>query len=763
MTWQEHALRPLAAALGLAWGCAAAQDVPTQTVDVIGTAPLPGQGVDRDLLPYATQVLRRDDLQRSSASHGSATLARGAAGVVVNDIQGSPYQGDLSFRGFRASGLLGAAQGLSVYLDGVRINEAFGDVVSWDLLPDFALDSLALVPGANPAFGLNTLGGAIALTTVDGRSAPGWHTALEVGSFGRRQATLSHGGQNGDWTHYLGAELFEEDGWRDFSPGRRGVLLGKLGLRTGAGDVSLTVLSGRSRLVGNGLVPLYTFEEADDRTPSLGAFDRAAVYTHPDLTRNEATLLSLRWTRWLGDDTLLEAMLHGRQARRTTINGDEAEEAEADEGEADDNDEDGDVTANASFNRTATRQDTGGLSLGLSGRAGAHRWQAGLSLDVAQVRYEQTEQAGSFDATRGVDPIDGEDAELSADVRGSTRTLGLHASDTWSITPTTHLTGTLRWNHARVANTLTTVDDDTGVLEQKPRESFDYRHLNPALGIAQRVGAVTLFANAARNTRVPTVIELGCADPDEPCRLPSGLQADPYLAPVRTTSLEAGLRFGGRRGHAGSITLYRLDNRDDILFSSVSVTGQLGYFRNFARTRHQGLDAQWRWQGGAWELGASYSHLRATYEADGVLRVGERNVVVRPGTPMAGLPRHALKANLAWAPAAGWWLGADLQAVSRRTSAGNEDGRFDDDEAETADFSVPGHAVLNLQVRWQPVKGLELFLGVDNVFNRRSTSFGALAETLFDAGGAYTGEEADALFVAPGAPRSVRLGLRWAF
>lgn len=755
MTRHTRALRLLAAALGVAWVGVWAQDAPTQRVEVIGTAPLPGQGVDRDLLPYATQVLQRDDLQRSSAAHGSAALARSATGVVVNDIQGSPYQGDLSFRGFRASGLLGAAQGLSVYLDGVRVNEAFGDVVSWDLLPDFAFDSVALVPGANPAFGLNTLGGAVALTTVDGRSAPGWQTELEAGSFRRRQASLSHGGQAGPWTHYVGLELFDEDGWRDFSPGRRGVLLGKLGLRTDAGDLGLTLLSGRSTLVGNGLVPQFTFEEPDHREASIGSFDRAAVYTHPDLTRNEATLLSLRGSMALGHDMLAEALLYGRKARRTTINGDEAEEG----GDADDD------HANASFNRTATRQDAGGLSLGLSGRTQGHRWQAGLSLDVAQVRYEQTEQAGRFDATRGVDPIDGEDAELSAAVRGSTRSLGLHASDTWSITPTTHLTGTLRWNHARVANTLTSVDDDTGELEAKPRESFNYRHLNPALGIAQRLGAVTLFANAARNTRVPTVIELGCADPEEPCRLPSGLQADPYLAPVRTTSVEAGLRFGsGRgRGHAGSLTLYRLDNRDDILFSSVSVTGQRGYFRNFERTRHQGLDAEWRWRGGPWELGIGYSHLRATYEADGVLRVGERNVMVSPGTPMAGLPRHQMKAHVAWAPAPGWWLGADLQAVSQRTSAGNEDGRFDDDEAETADFAVAGYALLNLQARWQPTKDIELFVGIDNVFNRRAASFGALAETLFDADGAYRGEEADALFIAPIAPRSLNLGLRWRF
>jgi outer membrane receptor protein involved in Fe transport len=282
--------------------------------------------------------------------------------------------------------------------------------------------------------------------------------------------------------------------------------------------------------------------------------------------------------------------------------------------------------------------------------------------------------------------------------------------------------------------------------------------------VAQALGpTLTVFGNLARNTRVPTVIELGCADPEEPCRLPAGLQADPYLAPVRTTSLEAGLRYGKAQGHSGSLTLYRADNRDDILFSSVSITGQRGYFRNFERTRHQGLDAEWRWRGGGWDLGLGYSHLQATYQADGVLRIGERNVEVRPGTRIAGLPRHTLKASVERSWGAAWSMGADLQAVSRRVSAGNEDGRYDDDEEETADFSVSGYAITNLHATWRPSAGVEVYARVHNLFDRRSASFGALAETLFDGSGAYTGEEADALFVAPGAPRSFSLGVRIRF
>lgn len=82
--------------------------------------------------------------------------------------QGNPFQPDLNFRGFTASPLLGTPQGLSVYMDGVRLNQPFGDVVSWDLIPRSVIGSIALMPGSNALFGLNTLGGALAIQTKDG-------------------------------------------------------------------------------------------------------------------------------------------------------------------------------------------------------------------------------------------------------------------------------------------------------------------------------------------------------------------------------------------------------------------------------------------------------------------------------------------------------------------------------------------------------------------------------------------------------------------
>jgi outer membrane receptor for Fe3+-dicitrate len=725
-------------------------------VQVIGVSPLPGQGIDRDLLPYTTHSVRRERLDEANADNVSDFMSRRLPGVQVNDVQGSPFQGDLTYRGFRASPLLGAGQGLSVYLDGVRVNEPFGDVINWDMLPEFSVNTLTLVPGANPAFGLNTLGGALSLTTHDGTTAPGLRGEVSAGSFGRRRVDLSYGqhGEDG-WHGYLGTTGFKENGWRDESAGWLGNVLAKAGRSTGDTDWSAGLLWGRSKLVGNGLVPAYALEEGAGgivRVPDLQAGRREAVYTHPDRTTNELGQLTFTLRHRLDAGTEVSTLAYLRSARRDTVNGDEAEEPDGDE--------------NASLNTTATRQESAGVAASLSVRSGPHQWQAGATLDAARVRYEQLEQEASFTPGRGVTAGDAP-PELSARVSGRSMAMGLYVTDTWALAERTHLTGTLRYNHARLSNTLTSVDDDTGEVAQRPKESFRYNSLNPALGIAHRLdGGPTLFANVARNNRVPTVIELGCADPEEPCRLPAGLQADPFLEQVTSVTAELGLRWPVTQDLRVELSAYRTDNRNDILFRSVSVAGQQGYFANFPRTRHQGLDAGLQGRVGALDFDASYSWLEATYQAEGVLRQGERNVGIGRGTRIAGLPRHSLKLAADWRLSAAWSVGADLQAFSSRGTAGNEDGLIEDGEDERVDLRLPGYAVVNLRASWRVPgggregRGWEFFAKVNNVFDRHHHNFAALAETVFDANGQYSGSGRDAVFAAPGAPRALLVGVR---
>ncbi len=730
------------------------------SVEVIGTSPLPGQGIDRDLLPYSTHIIKRQRIDETHAETLNDLLNRRVPGVQMNEIQGSTFQNDFTYRGFRASGLLGSSAGISAFMDGVRMNEPFGDVINFDLIPEFSVSSIALVPGANPAFGLNSLGGALSYTTFDGRSAPGVRAELSGGSFGRAQLAMSYGASfDSGWHAYVGGTGFRENGWRDFSEGQLGNVLAKLGHDDGRTAWSLSALYAQSKLVGNGLVPWYAIEEDDAAetiafTPDLYAMRREAVYTHPDQTRNRLGQLSLNLRHALDEHSAITGLVYLRNSRRETVNGDEAEEFEPNEPEV-----------NAAFNTTKTRQTGYGAAIGFERKSGDHQWQLGATLDASKVTYEQFEQEGSFTSDRGVMPIAGEARELSVDVDGRQTVWGAFASDTWTVTSGTWLTGTLRFNWARVENTLSSVDDDSGEFEVRPRESFTYTSLNPALGIAQRLGesGATLFANVARNNRVPTVIELGCADPQEPCRLPAGLQADPYLEQVISTTVEAGVRWRAPSGWRVGVAAYRSENRDDILFRSVSVNGQLGYFANFPKTRYQGADFELGYSVGALDLLAAFSLLDATYQADGVLRQGERNVAITPGTRIAGLPRQLLKLSADWRVGAGFSVGADLQAVSERGVAGNEDGLIEDDGDERVDLSLPGYGILNLRASWRPNPQWEFYLTVNNATDKRGQSFGALAETVFNANGSFNGEGRDALFVGPGAPRSVFAGLRLRF
>jgi outer membrane receptor protein involved in Fe transport len=184
-------------------------------IDVVAATPLPGTDLPLDQVPAPVQTVTARDLQQTGALDLSDLLNQRLSGVHVNQNQENPYQPDLNYRSYTASPLLGTPEGLSVYMDGVRQNQPFGDIVAGDLIPKIAISDVALIPGSNPLFGLNTLGGAISIETKDGHSAPGSSLSFNGGSFGRRAAEFEHGGSGSNGlSWYLAGNLFREDGWR---------------------------------------------------------------------------------------------------------------------------------------------------------------------------------------------------------------------------------------------------------------------------------------------------------------------------------------------------------------------------------------------------------------------------------------------------------------------------------------------------------------------------------------------------------------------
>ncbi|MCP3045498.1 TonB-dependent receptor [Xanthomonas euvesicatoria] len=749
-------------------------------IEVTAT-PIPGTTIDAAQLPYMVQSASNAELSRGRSNNLSDLLQRRFVGVDGNDVQGSAFQNDLTFHGFRASALPGASQGVSVYLDGVRFNEPFADIVSWDMLPEAAISAVTLMPGSNPLFGPNTLGGAVVLSTASGLTAPGLQVEASIGSGARKRLDASYGVAGADgWHGFVALTGFDENGWRAASEGRLGTVFGKVGKQGEQTDWSLSLLHGRSRLIGNGLLPdtRYTDEGPE---PGLYRADRRSVYTSPDLTRNRNTLLSVQLDHRFDADTALHALAYSKMGRRDTVNGDIGQDYEefveecasgyAADGSALDADcdvarTDADTLHTGALNTTQMRQHAQGVALNLSMQWGAHALTAGATFDRGHVRYRQFARDGWVQPDRSVvaDPATGR--AFFSGVRGSTQTLGVFLADTWALDDATHLTAAVRWNHVVVDNVLSTADDG-----DRPRERFVYAKANPSLGLTRRLAsAVTLYGSVAQNSRAPTAIELGCADPTQPCRLPTGLQADPRLEQIISRTYELGARWTPSADRNATLSVYRADNRDDILFLRAPDT-QLGYFDNVGRTRYQGVDAALHLRSGDWQWSAGYSYLDATYRSDGQLLSGERVIALRPGLRIAALPRHNLKLGMEWQRDA-LTLGVGVRAVSGRVASGNEDGQVDNAEEgqaapERLDIGTAGYALVDLQARWTINARVSLFARIDNVFDRRYATYAAVAEDVFPGGELARPQDAPvetgpARFLAPGVPRQYLIGVRWA-
>ncbi len=285
---------------------------PTFKVEVIATTPLPGIGVAIDEIAAPVQTATSAAIEGSRALNLSDFLNRRFTSIHVNEIQGNPFQVDLNFRGYTASPLLGTPQGLSVFMDGVRFNQPFGDVVSWDLIPRMAIGSSVLMAGSNPLFGLNTLGGALSLQTKDGRSHRGTTIRASYGSDIRRDVEIEHGGSKATGLHwYVAGHLFGEDGWRDDSPSDVRQLFGKVGWQRAATDLSLTAAHANNSLNGNGLQE----ERFLDR-------DFSSVYTKPDVTDNRSTFLNASGRHTTSNNVAFSGTVYFRHIRTNTFNGD---------------------------------------------------------------------------------------------------------------------------------------------------------------------------------------------------------------------------------------------------------------------------------------------------------------------------------------------------------------------------------------------------------------------------------------------------------
>ena len=529
------------------------------TVEVIGKTPLPGLGVPINEVPSNVKAIGAQEIRQSQSLNLPDLLQQALPSVNLNQIQGNPYQPNLTYRGFTASPLLGEPQGLSVFQDGVRINQPFGDVVSWDLIPQFAISTVNLIPGSDPLYGLNTLGGALSMRTKSGRFFPNTEIEAYAGSWGRWQVTAEQGGLIGEnKDYYFGGTYFREDGWRDNSPSNLGQLFGKVGFDDGTTSLNLSLTFADTDLTGNGVAPQSMLDQRWEQ-----------VFTVPDNTKNQMGMAALTASHWLNDRNQLSGLVYYRKIDTKTLNGDANDtfEDSANDGETGANGGLGFDADTAVNNRTTTDQSAYGLGLQWTNVLPRNRVMLGASYDAGTADFTQTSGLGIFNPNRSVQQTSPDVLENS--LYGTTNTWSLFATDTFKLTPKLFLTLSARYNSTHVET-----EDRLNPNPPNLNADFTYNKLNPAIGLNYNIApSFETWVGWNQGNRAPSPIELGCADPNNPCTLPNALASDPFLEQVVSQTFELGARGRFGDGLQWSAAAYRTNNTDDILFVSTSATG----------------------------------------------------------------------------------------------------------------------------------------------------------------------------------------------
>ncbi|PKI01259.1 TonB-dependent receptor [Glaciecola sp. 33A] len=748
-----------------------------ETIVITGSNPL-SKLSDTQSIIGQTQILTSDQLHRLPSRSLAEIMRNQLVSVNINDVQNNPFQPDVQYRGFTASPLLGLPQGLSIYLNGTRVNEPFGDTVNWDLLPLEALDNVLLFSTSNPVFGQNTLGGALVLNTKNGFSYEETAIDISVGQYGRKEWSLQSGMNQGNWGLYVLANQYQEDGWRDFSPSEVNQFFSTLSHHTSDSQIDLTWLYVDNELLGNGAIPeaLLEFEP------------RSAVYTHPDQTNNELNFITLNINTSLNNSLKLIVNAFYRDNETQSINGDDSDYGACEFAQGlitlcdleDDNEPQAvnfvgyegvafsqisDIDADevdGTYNTGRARNESRGMTAQLSQpfKLGTLPSQTiyGVGAIRAGINYKADSTFGilandTADDTRVVVPLTGildDEARVRLDV--DTTTAFAYVSNVTELSAAMTLNIAARYNRDHILM-RDLIDQGEGSLNGDHR----FTSFNPAIGLTYAISDVSNFnLSYAQATRVPSPAELSCADEDDPCRLPNGFVADPPLNKVVTRTLEASF-VGSLDTLSYNATVFHSQSVDDIIFQQAGTTSSRGYFINIDKTQRLGVELSVSRQFDKWSTSASYNYLDATFES-GFTSFSPMNPLgpnrqVSAGDTIPGQPQHQLKLRGIYYYSDSWNMGAQFIYASKQYYRGDE---------ANENKQIGAYSLVNIFSEYIVNDRLTFALRVDNLFDSDYDTFGTYGEADEVLEDIYPSIDSP-YFIGVGHPRTVSINVQYKF
>jgi outer membrane receptor protein involved in Fe transport len=703
----------------------------TDTSKVQTLAPTVVTGTRLSAVDERTPV-QVDEIQLDKIPPGPTSAADAIArlpGVSIFDDQGTRAQPTLEIRGFRLSPVVGVSQGVSVFLDGVRINEPDAQEVNFDLIPMDAVSKAELVRGPGTLYGKNSLAGALVLTTKRGSFTPEMSAAFEGGAFGYLGGRVSAGGVIDDVDGYVMARATEEDGYRAQTPARTRQVFVNLGRKGANTDLAMTVLYAHDRIYQAGSLP-----------ESWLRVDRRANFTGGDFFEPELWHIAARGERPFAGGTIRgNAFRRDNDYQQFNVNVD-----------APSTDAHVDNTSKGGTLEWTLPTAVGGMPLGVT--IGAEYSRNDIAYRIFSV---PTAAAPAFD-----DECD-QTSGLCENARVNEDDAALYAQGVLSLTPALAVTASMRGDYVRIPFRDLRDPDNDG--------TNTYRRFSPRLGINYYISpSVRGYAAVSTGFRAPAPLELACADESSPCSLPFALGDDPPLDAVTVVNYESGIDWEPREGASLDIVGFREDARNEIVFVASSTT--LGFFQNIDRARRQGIEAS-----GSLTLPAgfrifgSYALIDATYQSP-VLLASEmpQPDSARPGDRFPLSPRHRGSVGLEFTRTLGKSLiDAQLavQAVSSQYLRGN-DQNLDEvnlspggDEGNVVSGTVAGYSVTNFQVTYQRPH-IALTAHVQNLFDRDYETFGIFGENpAGPIGGPRPAEPVLERFLNPGYPRTLSISV----
>lgn len=750
-----------------------------EKIGVYGQTPLSSRTVSEDSTFGSVQTITAQALAQSQAISLAEHMKNQLVSLHINDVQNNPFQPDVQYRGFTASPLLGLPQGISVYLNGIRFNEPFGDTVNWDLIPLAALDTVALYSGSNPVFGQNTLGGALALQTKNGFTFS--HNELEarMGSFGQQQFTVQSGGNKGNWGYYIVANSYQEDGWRDYSESELQQILATLSYASDVRKIDFTFSANNNEMLGNGAIPEQLAELAS----------RSAIYTQPDQTNTDFQQFSIKADNIINDNMSWQANAYYRQNEINSINGDDSDYEECEfgsryslceEGEddvvervqfvgygediwlSDVSDVDAD-DVDGTFNTGFTDSESYGGALQFV-RLSAYdtinnEFIFGLGIDQAEISFKSNTEFAvlhndSITDDRSVTGIGLFDMDSRVNLKVTTKQQYLYFSNATSLSENLRLNLAGRYNYADVS-----MRDQIETGKGSLNGEHVFHRFNPAIAINYLFNPnLSLELSYSESSRTPSPAELSCADEEDPCKLPNGFVADPPLEQVVAKTTEVSLHYS-KPTFSALATVFSTLSYQDIIFQQAGQKSNEGYFINLDKTQRQGVELALTTQlSSDVDFGASYNFLKATFQSpfisfSPVNPLGP-NRQVNPGDNIPGQPEHQFKFHL------DWQLNDQINAGTEFLYASSS--YYRGDEANE-NKKISSYAVTNIYLSYQINEQLRLSAKVDNLFDRHFDTFGTYGEADEVLGEIYPDTDFEEYFVGPSRPRAISVSVNYQF